>query len=193
MRVGPNGPGNECPDGNPELGGGEENLMVKIHRNFVVSYLLLVILPVLALLGILKYGRTLTAPLAVSGVWKIQTDGALAENFPCGAFLGSIIDAPVVVSQSGKNLILTLRSGVRETAMGVIEGGTLTASFLPIDSGASNSDCGGNGPFFLTATVDPASTPRTFSGTFTILGCTSCGAAPVHAVREEQASEQSRP
>lgn len=167
--------------------------MVKNHRNFVVSYLLLVILPVLVLLGILKYGRRLTAPLAVSGVWKFQADGALAEKFPCGGFLGSINDSPIVISQSGKDLTLTSPSGVRETAMGMIEGGTLTASFLPIDSGASNQDCGGNGPFSLTATVNPSATPRTFSGTLTILGCTTCGAAPVHAVREEEPAEKPRP
>lgn len=167
--------------------------MFKVQREFVISYLLLVVLPILALLGILKYGRRLTAPLAVAGVWKVQTDLAGTGSLPCSELFGSLQDASLVISQSGKNLTLTLPSGLQEDSSGAIEGAALTASFLPIQMNSANPACGGGGALSLTATVDPNSTPRSFTGTFSVLGCTSCGKPAVHGIREEKAIEKPRP
>jgi hypothetical protein len=167
--------------------------MIKIQKNFVVSYLFLVILPVMALLGILKYGRRLTAPMAVGGVWKLESNLASTGNAGCSGLFGSLQDASLVILQSGKNLTLTLPGGLRRQATGLIQGGTLTASFLPMDFGSSGESCGFGGPVSLVATVDPSVTPRSFSGTLSISGCDSCAAAAVHAVREEKSGERTRP
>lgn len=167
--------------------------MTRTHKTFIVSYLLLVILPILALLGILKYGRRLTAPTAVGGIWRLQSNLVANGNTGCGGLFGSLQNASLEISQSGKDLTLTLTAGLRQQATGLIQGGTLTASFLPIDLGSSGESCGIDGPISLTATVDPSSTPRSFSGTLSILGCDSCDAALVRAVREENAAEKTRP
>jgi len=167
--------------------------MSAIRNNFIVSYVLLVILPVLGLLGILKYGRHhLTAPMAVGGTWKLQSSLIPSDSAGCSSMFGSLQDASLVISQSGKNLILTLPSGLRQEATGLIEGGTLTASLLPIEIGPTGESCSLAGPISLTATVDPVSTPRSFSGTLSISGCDSCAAATVHGVREEKSEEKTR-
>jgi hypothetical protein len=165
--------------------------MSKVHRNFLFSYLLLVILPVFCLLGILKYGRKLTAPLSVGGVWKIDADMDSQGDLPCGALYSSLRNASIVISQSGKNLTLTLPGGIQATASGIIDGATLTASFLPIEVGASGAECGLDRALSLTATVDANSTPRSFAGTFSVLGCQSCVATAVRATRQEQREAQS--
>jgi len=164
--------------------------MGAIRKSFVLSYLFLVVLPVFALLGILKYGRHhLTAPLAVGGTWKLQSNLIPSDSAACGSAFGSLQDTSLVISQSGKNLILTLPTGLREEATGLIQGGTLTASFFPIDLGSSgaSASCDSGGAIALTATVDENATPRSFSGTLSILGCDSCAAATVRAVRRTDA------
>ena len=167
--------------------------MTRTHKTFILSYVLLVILPILALLGILKYGRRLTAPTAVGGIWKLRSNLVANGNAGCSGFFGSLQDVSLEISQSGKDLTLTLPAGLRERAAGLIQGDTLTASFLPTDFGSSGESCGFDGPISLTATVDPSSTPRSFSGTLSILGCDSCGTAFVQAVREEKSTEKPRP
>jgi hypothetical protein len=167
--------------------------MSSIQKNFILSYVFLVILPVLALLGILKYGRQhLTAPLAVGGTWKLESSLLSGGSSGCSSVFGSLQDGSLVISQSGKNLELTLPAGLRQEATGLIEGGMITASFLPIDIGSSRESCGLGGPISLTAIVDSTSTPRSFSGTLSISGCDSCAAATVHAVREEKSEEKTR-
>jgi len=177
----------------PKLGGGIELAMFKKHGSFVISYVFLVILPVLVLLGILKYGRRLTAPMAVSGIWRLQADLAGTESLPCGQLFGTLQNVSVEISQSGKNLTFIVLGSLRESWSGVIDGATMTASFWPLDSNSVSSSCGTGGALSLTATVDPTSIPRSFSGTFSVLGCSTCGVTSVHATREEKVEEKKRP
>ena len=48
--------------------------MPHTNRNFVVAYILLVGLAVARLRGVLKSGRSLTAPISVDGTWKVEAD-----------------------------------------------------------------------------------------------------------------------
>jgi Kef-type K+ transport system membrane component KefB len=48
--------------------------MSRAGRNFVVAYILLVGLPLLALVGVLRRGRAVTAPVATNAAWKAPGD-----------------------------------------------------------------------------------------------------------------------
>ncbi len=159
--------------------------MLKTNRNFLLAYFFLVILPVAGLLGILRHGRNLAAPVSVGGVWKIQAGPSSPDGLPCSELLASLRDASIVISQSGKDLSLTLPNGWRESNSGILDGATLTASFLPLEV---KSGCAADRAFTLTATVDAKSTPRSFSGMLSVAGCPTCAAALVSATREERAA-----
>jgi hypothetical protein len=158
-----------------------EKAISHTNRNFVLAYVFLVALPVLGLVGILKRGRSLSAPFSVDGVWKIESGNLPAS--PCGNFLSSVSSAPLSISQSGKSLVVTLSGGTK-TASGTLEGKTIKAQF----TGASGtSECStGAGALTLTATLDPMAEPRTLSGTLSVEGCASSSCAPMEfrAVRQ---------
>lgn len=146
------------------------------NRNFVLAYVFLVALPILGLLGILRSGRHLTAPFSVDGVWKIEAAANRVPAPTCNNFLFAVANAPLSISQSGKELVVSLNGGSlnggSKTAAGTLEGKTITASFA---SGGNSAppDCGAQ-PWMLTATLDPQTEPRTLSGKISVAGCASC-------------------
>lgn len=158
--------------------------MFRANRNFVIAYILLVGFPLLGLVGVLRTGRDLTAPLSVDGTWRIQTDVNQLAAMPCSGSIGSIQDTDVVISQSGKNLILNLD---KATASGVIEGTTLTASVQPSVAWARESLCGNDRLLALTATVDAKADPRSLMGVLSDNRCPSCTPVRFHAVRQPRA------
>ena len=48
--------------------------MSPTNRNFVMAYIVLVGLPLLGLVGVLRNGRALSAPVSVEGRWTFQAD-----------------------------------------------------------------------------------------------------------------------
>jgi hypothetical protein len=163
--------------------------MSKTNRNFVIAYILLVGLPILGLVGVLKSGRNLTAPISIDGVWQVQADPAQLAASPCGKALASHADATFAISQSGKTFLLGFGSvnpsnGSRSVASGTIDGTTLRAS-LPGNSVASAPDggCGQGRELTLVATVNPKTDPRSLAGTFSISDCPSCASIEFHAIR----------
>jgi hypothetical protein len=161
--------------------------MSRNNKTFAIAYTLLVILPVTGMLAILKQGRKLTAPVSVSGVWRLRSDLA---GLPCAKSLASLQDVAIVVSQSGKDLTLNWMNAQRTTTSGAINGTTLTASVLPFEMGPSEAGCGISGPLLLTATVDVHSSPRSLSGTASAIGCPECPAVSVSGVKQDIVAEK---
>jgi len=164
--------------------------MSRTNRNFVIAYVLLVGLPILGLVGILKSGRNLTAPISIDGVWQLQADPAQLASMSCGKALGDSSNTTLSISQSGKNFSLGFGSinpsnGLRSVASGVVDGTTLRAS-LPIPSATSAADggCGQGRELTLVATVNPKADPRSLAGTLSINGCPSCTPVEFNAVRQ---------
>ena len=100
------------------------------NLRFLIAYALLVVLPVLGLVGVLKAGRMLTAPLSVDGVWKVDGNAVRIDGLRC-AVKDSLQGASLLITQSGRNLVLNLNSGFKATAWGLIDGGTIQASTVP--------------------------------------------------------------
>ena len=160
--------------------------MSRTNRNFLIAYAVLVVLPIAGLFGVLKHGRSLGAPISVDGVWRLDADLSQIAALPCGSSLASTQYSAVTISQSGKNFTLSLNSGPKATASGVVEGTTIKASVLPSAAWASQAGCGSDHVLTLIATVDPKSEPRTLAGLLTVSECSSCAPVELRAVREIQ-------
>lgn len=163
------------------------NAMSATTRNFVIAYVILVLLPLVGLLGILRQGRNLAAPVSVDGTWKLQADANQLSAMPCGKALASAQAAAVTISQSGRNFTLNLANGPKATASGVLDGNTLKASVQPAAVWASETGCGSDRVLTLMATVDPKSNPRSLVGMLSVEGCPSCSPVELRAIREVQA------
>jgi hypothetical protein len=160
--------------------------MSRTNRKLVVAYIFLVGLPLLVLVEVLKMGGTLAAPISVDGVWRMETRASHLLDLPCGNLLSSVTNGPVSISQSGKNLVLTLNGGSKATAT-VLEGKTIKAWFAPMGS-FNEAGCSGDRIFTLTATLDPKSDPRTLSGTLSVDGCAPCVPVEFRAVSQPRDS-----
>ncbi|HZQ25170.1 MAG TPA: hypothetical protein VFA89_20440 [Terriglobales bacterium] len=157
-------------------------------QNFVIAYILLVGVPIVALLLVLKVGRTIAAPLSVDGTWKVQAEPLdEAANSACLKALESA--DTLSISQSGKGLTLALNGGTSSTSSGNIEGTSISGT---LRAPSSNGSCGGSGTLILAANVDANADPRSLMGTFTVDGCANCAALRFRAVRQGGNSKGAR-
>jgi hypothetical protein len=156
--------------------------MSHTSRNFVVAYILLVGLPLLGLAGVLRSGRSLTAPISVDGVWKIETDAGRLSVPSCDKSVSAF--PSVVISQSGKSLVLTFNNAAKTVSSGVLEGKNLKTLVVSVRDSSNKSDCGDHELFTLTATVDPNTEPRSMTGLLSVNSCASCVPVEFHAVRQ---------
>jgi hypothetical protein len=154
--------------------------MSHTNRNFVIAYILLVGLPIAGLLGVLKTGRHLAAPVSVDGNWKVRATADAAASSACFQSISWLQDSPLAISQSGPGLVLSWNGVTKPTAPGSLDGNAIKAS---IPTGSASGACGG-GNLTLLATVDPKSEPRSMKGTITVDGCSSCATLDVHGVRQ---------
>jgi hypothetical protein len=153
-------------------------------RKFAIAYTFLVALPVLGLVGVLRSGRFLSAPLSVEGLWKMQADSNRLPTLACADYLAAPRGTAVAISQSGKDLTVNLVGEPGLTAAGVIEGTTLTAMFQPLPEGATQAQCQINRGLLLSATVDRKANPRSLTGSLSVAGCSSCPPVGIHGVRQ---------
>jgi hypothetical protein len=160
--------------------------MSRPNLNFVIAYILLVGLPVLGLVGVLRAGRTLTAPISVDGVWKVEAHADQVAALPCSG-TSFLRNTSLLISQSGRSLMLSFDSGSRNTASGIIDGHSVRASALPMPDYSAEVGCGSNRLLSLNATVDVQSGLRSMVGNMTVEGCSSCGPVGFHAIRQGSA------
>ncbi len=159
--------------------------MPHTSRNFVIAYILLVGIPLLCLAGVLKAGRSISAPVSVDGTWKIEADTSSLAGRPCGNGLLAVSGSSVVISQSGKGLVVTSNNPAKTPGSGLIEGTNVTASFQT--STLASAGCNSDSRVIITAAVNPKSEPRTLSGSLTASDCASCGTLQFHAWRQPKA------
>jgi len=154
--------------------------MSRTGRKFVVAYVGLVGLPLLALAGVLKAGSHLSAPISVDGSWKVEADPASPAAQSCAADLSALVTSPLVISQSGKNLVVSFTSATKASGFGAIERKNVSASIATLSPVAS---CGSSSRILLSALVDPTSEPRTLAGSLSVDGCIACAPIRLRAVR----------
>lgn len=148
-------------------------------QRLVISYVLLVGIPLLGVVGVLGAGRGLMAPISVAGNWDLQLDPSVPQAQSCGT--GLVFTDPTIldISQSGNYLTLTLNSQPQVGLQGTLQGKTVAAS---LGSPPETSYSGAAG-LSLTAEVDTNAAPRTMSVVLSFDGSPSCGSV-FHAVRQ---------
>lgn len=162
--------------------------MSKTNRIFVIAYIVLVGLPILGLVGVLKKGRSLTAPISVDGTWTLKADAAALAALPCAKALAGTQDATMSISQSGGNFTLNLNNGPKAAASGTLDGTTFKAS-VPPAAWPGESGCASGQDFSIVAKVDPKANPRSLTGTLSLNGCASCAPVEFQAVRQTPAKK----
>jgi hypothetical protein len=151
--------------------------------SFILAYVALVILPILGLSGALRIGRTLIAPVSISGVWKIHVNPKNTVALPCGKSLAAA-DAGFAISQSGRNFTLQFNNPVMSAASGHIEGNTIKADIAVAPNPSGESGCDEAHVLSFTATVDPEVNPQLLTGVLSVNDCSGCLPLEFRAVRE---------
>ncbi len=158
--------------------------MSHTNRNFILAYTFLVALPVLGLVGIVKSGRSLTAPISVDGLWLLQADPVRLAALPCGKTLAETPDTALAISQSGRNFTFTLLNNLNSTGSGELDGTTLRASLPPSATSYDDAECRAGRELSLVAKVDPKANPRSLVGALSVNHCPACVAVEFRAVHQ---------
>jgi hypothetical protein len=151
-------------------------------RRLVVSYVLLVGLPLVLLLTILRAGSHLKAPLSVGGAWTVTADLTPIADTRCKELLEIIKQPFINVSQSGTKLIFNLNNRAGTTIPGAIQDATLT---MAEDSALSSTGgCTDPRAIYLKAKVENQGHERIMAGILGFRGCGACAPVSFHAVRK---------
>lgn len=157
--------------------------MNRFNRNFAVAYVLLVALPICGLASVLRIGHSLSAPISVSGVWKINANVDQVAANPCAKLLAGP-NASFTISQSGKIFTLTLASAAVAASSGTIDGTTISANLTP--GLASKDTACTTQPLTLTASVNTRTAPRSLQGIMHVENCANCLPIEFLATRDDE-------
>ena len=149
------------------------------NKRFVIAYIFLVGLPLVGLVGVLKTGRGLQAPLSINGVWKLESDDPTLLAQLCMRSVAPLRDTDAVIAQSGNSFAIHLeylRSGT--VGWGTIQNTTLWAAIPETGDFA----CGPDRAITLRGTVNPNTMPRSMRLVISIASCASCVPVEFHAV-----------
>lgn len=158
------------------------------NRQFVLAYIFLVILPLVALAGILKAGKSVSAPVSIDGTWNLRFDSAQIDTLPCGKAL-TVKPATIAIAQSGKTFVLSFPGGPKLAATGTLEGTMLHASLVePAES--REGQCAAGSQLALLASVDKRVDSSLLTGTLSAPNCPSCASVGFQAERQVPASSR---
>ena len=140
-----------------------------IKNNLTSGYVLFVGIPLLILIGVLRAGAGLSAPLAVSGDWTIEPTantcaGPLAEAGP----------STLSIYQTGADLIVAFNDPGKTTLAGKLEGGQISAV------SSATAACA---PIHLEAAILGKPGRRSLQGRLLFDGCAACAPVPFRAVK----------
>jgi len=157
-------------------------------RKLVTDYIIFVGIPLLALVGILRAGKHLTAPVALHGNWSVQADFHPWQGVPCGALLINSQPLLLRIDQSGSILTLTLNDPAKTALPATIEGFSLSTTFSTGRGGTApaprpDAGCLGSQSLRIQATVNQHEKQRSLAGTFMLDGCASCPPIAFSATR----------
>ena len=157
--------------------------MSRTNRNFIIAYVLLVGLPLLGLAGVLRAGRSLSAPASIDGTWKLAAAEKGESHQPCTLAISSLTNSSLMISQSGKGLELEFDNSLKTKATGTLEGKTLMVPVTLTPQPHSAVGCADTQPLILRATLDPDSEPKSLTGVISVDGCPTCAPMSFRAVR----------
>jgi hypothetical protein len=98
---------------------------------FLLEYTVLVGLPFLGVLGILKSGKSLSAPPSIDGTWSLEARLDENEDTPCAEHLASFREPLLRIRQSGVFVEVSLFNGPGDRLHGRFDDGRLVAEAKP--------------------------------------------------------------
>jgi hypothetical protein len=156
-------------------------------RNFALAYVFLVILPLVGLAGILRAGRSVTAPVSIDGLWTMRVDSAQIDSLPCGKMLATAPEKTIAITQSGRSFVLSFPSGPKVEASGNLDGTSLNASVKwPTES--ADTSCASGGQLAVMAQLDRKTGATLLTGSLSAPNCPSCVPVEFRAERQPQAT-----
>ncbi len=155
-------------------------------RKLILSYICLVGIPLLGLIGIVRAGQRLQAPISVGGIWNVEADFSPLSGKPCGDALGSGKQPLLSISQSGDRVLLTLNNPQATALAGTIHGSALAAGNE--DAGDPvGGQCTAAQAIGVSAAVTEDGEERALTGVFKLISCPECAPVSFHATRQAAA------
>jgi hypothetical protein len=151
---------------------------------FGLAYLFLVGAPILMLMAVLKYGQRLTASPSIDGAWTLITDSNPTLSPSCAVVASIAQPSTVMISQSGKSVVVHFANDLIPSASGRLDDQTLKVSFS-FKRGFSMPGCPNSHAFFWTAFLDHTPSPTSLTGYWSVDGCPLCASRSVKATRQE--------
>ena len=150
----------------------------------IVAYLLVVGGPLLGLLGVLRIGRDIRAPMSVHGAYVLQvSDSGAVRAQPCLRYLLSGTDSTLRITQSGAQVAATLGPEKNVALRGDLDGdrlrlaGAIDAAAVP-DSNA----CASGDTLYLTVRASRDEIVKRLDGTAAaptiLMGCAPVAFSP---------------
>lgn len=147
----------------------------KEKKRLAIAYAIWVGAPLLGLIVILKVGGDTRAPIAVGGVWDVQTDARTLGLGKCHP-LAVPGEVSMTISQSGRNLEITLDGS---GGTGSIEGLRVNA-FVQVGDDSCHERQGG---IYLQGDVEGSPGSGQMTGVIGLSGCTDCVEVSFRAIR----------
>jgi len=164
-------------------------------RSLVLTYLGLVGIPLLALVGILRVGANLHPPISIAGPWNVDLDSSSLSNTPCVVQLTSSQPLAFDITQSGRDLTIALNNPQKTSLLAGLEGLHLAGNHSEVFVSNTNDapGCAESGEVNIAATIIREGDSRSMTGTLNFSRCPGCQSIAFHAVRQntqQQKAEQ---
>lgn len=153
----------------------------------LLIYLALVGVPLLALFAILKTGGGIAANPSVAGDWNVAADFSSLGAAPCGPLLATVHQPAFSITQSGREMTLTLNNSYKTVLAARVSGSRLITNGPTIRAGAG---CPDPQAIRISAEISGEREARSLEGTANVAGCADCKPMTFRATR--QAGPQSR-
>ncbi len=160
-----------------------------------LTYLGLVGIPLLALMGILRAGSHLNPPMSVGGPWNVESDFASLASAPCGTLLSEARQPAFEIKQSGQDLTVTLNDPEKTVLTGTLVGANLEAGETKTGGKVQTdeSKCADSAQIRIAATISGNGDSRIMNGTVGTGNCVGCQTVSFQATRQtvqEQKAER---
>ena len=153
------------------------------RKKLIAAYVLLVGVPLLGLLGILRAGQRLAAPVSVGGTWNLEDDLTPLAGSGCRGAFAKISQPFFAISQSGSQLTFTLNNPERTILPGTIRQSTVTMG-SESSAGDASGECSHPQAIRFQAALSRQGLQRSLTGRLSIAGCPDCPGIPFRAVRQ---------
>jgi Kef-type K+ transport system membrane component KefB len=165
-------------------------------RSMLLTYVGLVGLPLLALMGVLRAGAHLKSPTSVGGPWNVDADFSSLAGTPCGALLSGVRQPALAIIQSGRQLTLNLNNSQKTALAATLDGSTVRTTPTAGSGGSQSTKaltpgCDYPQSIQLEATIS-SQEPRTMTGMVSLSDCSDCKPVSFHAVRETAQQDKSQ-